>query len=162
VRRRFHGLLTYSGNWDHYDQVAIYDLVDLAGVTGYFELKAPGGATDAAALARQWTAHRRTLEAWQARIGRPLLFTELGYLSQTGTHAWPWKEGADEPVDLAEQARCYEAFTLAWHDSATLGGVFVWNWYGWGGAHSKGYTPRHKPAAAVIERWFKAQAAAGK
>jgi hypothetical protein len=159
VRRRYHGQLTYSGNWDHFDQVAIYDLVDLAGVTGYFELRSPDGASDQAALTRAWGGHRRRLEAFAARVRRPLLFTELGYLSQKGTHAWPWKEGADEPIDGAEQARCYEAFVAAWRGSPVLAGAFVWNWYGWGGPRSKGYTPRNKPAAAVIERWFHETAA---
>jgi hypothetical protein len=155
VRGRFAGVLTYSGNWDHFDQVSFWDLVDVVGVTGYFELKSKDGATDVGALTRAWREHRRKLEAWQARVGRPLVFTELGYLSQRGTHAWPWNEGATQPVDLDEQRRCYQAFIGAWDGSAALRGVFVWNWYGWGGPRSRGYTPRGKPAAEVIERWFK-------
>ena len=160
VRGRFRGVLTYSGNWDHYEEVAFWDLTDVVGVTGYFELKPNGGATHVGALTQAWREHRRRLEAWQARVGRPLVITELGYLSQRGAHAWPWKEGATEPVDVDDQRRCFEAFVAAWDGSPALGGVFVWNWYGWGGPRSRGYTPRHKPAALVIERWFKGLTAA--
>jgi hypothetical protein len=154
VRDRYHGVLTYSGNWDHFERVSFWDLVDTIGVCGYFELTSPHGATDVASLTQRWRERRVSLESFCERIGRPLVFTELGYLSQRGTHAWPWKEGADEPIDLDEQRRCYAAFIEAWTGSTGLRGVFFWNWYGWGGPHSKGYTPRGKPAAELIGRWF--------
>jgi hypothetical protein len=83
------------------------------------------------------------------------LFTELGYLSQRGAAAWPWDEGARKPVDLDEQRRCYAAFRLAWSGSSILSGVYFWNWYGWGGAASRGYTPRGKPAADEIRAYFR-------
>ena len=181
VRRAYRGPLTYSGNWDHYQDVAIYDLVDLAGVCGYFALapplpgSAPTGATleshDAISppgrapkeLAATWRARRAELERFVARVGRPLLFTEVGYLSQRGAAAWPWAEGATEPVDLDEQKRAYDAFAAVWEDApaALLQGVYFWNWYGWGGPRSGGYTPRGKPAAAVIEAYFRGRARAG-
>ena len=31
-------------------------------------------------------------------------------------------------------------------------GVYVWNWYGFGGTAGTGYTPRNKPAAAEVRR----------
>jgi hypothetical protein len=154
VRAAYRGLLLYSGNWDHYRDVRIYDLVDVLGVCGYFALGSGRGASDVVTLTAAWQRQRRELEAWQRRLGKPFVFTELGYLSQKGTHAWPWREGADEPVDLDEQRRCYEAFVRAWGAAPTLQGVFFWNWYGWGGPRSKGYPPRNKPAAQVIRDWF--------
>jgi hypothetical protein len=156
VRAAYRGVLTYSGNWDHYRDVKIYDLVDVLGVCGYFALGGGRGPSDVPTLTAAWQRQRRELEEWQRRLGKPFVFTELGYLSQKGTHAWPWREGADEPVDLDEQRRCYEAFARTWGGAASLQGVFFWNWYGWGGARSKGYPPRNKPAAHVIRGWFQA------
>jgi hypothetical protein len=75
-------------------------------------------------------------------------------LSQRGAAGWPWKEDAIEPVDLDDQRRCYRAFTTAWEGAGSLQGVFFWNWYGWGGETSRGYTPRGKPAAQEIQRWY--------
>jgi hypothetical protein len=37
-----------------------------------------------------------------------------------------------------------------------LAGLYVWNWYGWGGPGTVGYTPRGKPAAAEIKQLFEA------
>lgn len=148
VRRLYRGPLTYSGNWDHYQKVAFYDLLDAIGLCAYFSL-----APDPPA---RWRALRATLTRFAAEQHRPLLFTEVGYLSQKGAAAWPWDEGARAPVDLEEQRRCYEAFVAAWTTPAApeLLGAYFWNWYGWGGSASRGYTPRNKPAAAVLRRYF--------
>lgn len=155
VRAVYPGPLTYSGNWDHYRQVAIYDLLDYAGLCGYFRLSQGGDASDEE-LALSWARLRGELAALSARLGRPILFTEVGYLSQRGASAWPWNEGAREPVDLADQERCYAAFASVWSDAppSLLAGVYFWNWYGWGGPQSRGYTPRGKPAERIIRRFF--------
>jgi hypothetical protein len=157
VRGVFGGPLLYSGNWDHFREVRIYDLVDRVGVCGYFALGttgAPLGAVDE--LVRAWRDLRAELERIARKTGRPLLFTELGYRSQRGAAAAPWDEGAAGAVDLEEQRRCYEAFRRVWQDAApeVLGGVYFWNWYGWGGPTSRGYTPRGKPAADELRRFF--------
>ena len=158
VRRRFSGRLTYSGNWDHFREVAIYDLVDRIGLCGYFPLAERGAAARTVDdLARTWRDLRAELERFAQKKQRPLLFTEIGYLSQQGSAAWPWDEGATQRLDLDEQRRCYAAFCQVWRDAPAdiLAGVYFWNWYGWGGANSRGYTPRGKPATDEIRRFFK-------
>jgi hypothetical protein len=150
VRRRFGGALLYAANWDHYRQARAFAASDAIALSAYFELGSPPAA--------RWRELRAELEAFaRAEGGKPLVFTEVGYLSQRGAAAWPWKEAASEPVDLEEQRRCYRAFTEVWAGASSLGGVFFWNWYGWGGPRSRGYTPRGKPAAAEIARFLKGQ-----
>jgi hypothetical protein len=161
VRRQFRGLLTYSGNWDHFQAVGLYPLLDLAGLCAYFPL-APAGyqpPVPVDELTAAWKKKRSELEQFSARIGKPLLLTEVGYLSQRGAAAWPWREGASEPVDLEDQRRCYQAFADAWSGAASLRGVYFWNYYGWGGRTSVGYTPRHKPAGQELERYFSQESA---
>lgn len=158
VRKQFPGILTYSGNWDHYEKVAIYDLVDILGVCGYFSL-VKGGPTPSSyeEMTSTWTRLRTELLSFSVHRRRPLLFTELGYLSQVGAAAWPWAEGSKNPVDLGEQRKAYQAFLEVWKDTRIFAGVYFWNWYGWGGHTSTGYTPRNKPAAGLIRDYFKNQ-----
>ena len=160
LRKVYRGLLTYSGNWDHYDQVGIYELCDLAGLCAYFPLagRLDPAPAPLAQLTFAWRKKRAELELFAARIGRPLLLTEVGYLSQRGAAAWPWEEAAQGPVDLEDQRRCYQAFATVWSGAAVLRGVYFWNYYGWGGRASRGYTPRHKPAAEEMERYFLGEA----
>ena len=160
VHAVYRGRLVYSGNWDHFREVGIYDLVDQIGLCGYFALadraEAAAHAVPVDDLVRTWRDLRVELERFAELHGRPILFTEVGYLSQRGAAAWPWEEGARQPVDLDEQRRCYAAFCRIWRDAAPahFAGVYFWNWYGWGGSASRGYTPRGKPAAEEIRGFF--------
>jgi Glycoside Hydrolase Family 113 len=160
VRRVFRGTLVYSGNWDHFRDVAVYDVVDRIGLCGYFPLAEARDAEVHAVrvneLARAWRKLRDELTAFARAHARPIVFTEIGYLSQRGASAWPWDEGARKDVDLDEQRRAYEAFRRVWMDAPAelLAGVYFWNWYGWGGVTSRGYTPRGKPAAQEIRAFY--------
>lgn len=149
--------LMYSANWDHYGPVSFWDAVDVVGLTGYFELTRSLDPSRAE-LVQAWLPIRRALGAWSAEIGRPLVISEIGYPSLDGASAWPWDETRKAPVDLEEQRIAYEAFVRAWDGVSFLRGAYWWNWFGWGGPKDTGYTPRGKPAARVIERWFAAPA----
>lgn len=152
VGRAYHGALTYSANWDHYDQVSFAARLDWLGVTGYFELTRDRDASEDA-LAQAWTAPRDALVAWAAKLGKPLVMTEIGWASVDGGAVHPWDYTADGAVDVEEQRRAFRAFARAW-GGAALGGVFVWEWSGEGGVTDKGYTPRGKPAECVLASWF--------
>jgi hypothetical protein len=155
VRQRYHGTLLYSGNWDRFRRVALYDLVDQIGLCGYFALAESAGAP-IAELLRTWRDLRVELERFALLHRRPLVFTEIGYRSVRGATTAPWDEGREGPVDLEEQRRGYEAFRRVWQDAPLeiLAGVYFWNFYGWGGPTSRAYTPRGKPALEEIKRWF--------
>jgi hypothetical protein len=156
VRALFSGELVYSANWDHYREARLFDLVDEIGVVGYFNLREASGLADVEALAGRWRALRGELETWLAGRGKPLVITELGYRSRAGSSASPWDETPGGTVDLDEQRRAFAAFRQAWADPGTpavlLGGVYIWNWYGFGGPGSVGYTPRGKPALEEVRR----------
>jgi hypothetical protein len=155
MRALFPGPLVYSANWDHYKEARLLDLVDEAGVVAYFELREKAkdkpSPSDVAALERRWRELRAELEAWLGRRKRqPFVFTEVGYRSRAGSSATPWDETPGGAVDLDEQRRAFEAFRRAWTGASSIAGFYVWNWYGFGGARSLGYTPRGKPAADEV------------
>ncbi len=153
IRGVFKGSLVYSANWDHFRQAKLLDLVDEDGVTGYFNLRADDHApADGPALEEGWRRVRQELDSWHATRRHPLILTELGYRSRAGCTAAPWDEGAGGVVDLDEQRRAFEAFRRVWSASSLLDGVYVWNWYGFGGPTSTSYTPRGKPAESEVKR----------
>jgi hypothetical protein len=157
VRQLYHGKLLYSGNWDHFREVAVYDLVDLVGLCGYFALVEPGAPSTIDDLVRGWRDWRVELARFFGARGRPIVFTEVGYRSIRGAAAAPWDEGTAGTVDLDEQRRCYAAFRRVWKQAPAelFGGVYFWNWYGWGGDGSRSYTPRDKPAAEELRAFFR-------
>lgn len=157
VRGVFHGALMYSGNWDHFRDVAVYELVDVVGLCAYFALVEPGAPATVDDLVRGWRDWRVELERFFAPRGRAIVFTELGYRSIRGAGAAPWDEASPGTVDTDEQRRCYAAFRRVWRDAPAdrFGGVYFWNWYGWGGPTSRGYTPRNKPALDELRAFFR-------
>lgn len=155
LRRVYRGQLVYSANWFGYDRVALWQLVDVMGISAYFSLVGrhePRPSLER--LVHGWREQRVQIERWWARLRKPLIFTELGYHSARGCAAEPWQEGVEGPADLAAQTSAFAAFGRAWRDATFLRGIYVWNWFGWGGPHSREYTPRGKPAAELICRWF--------
>jgi hypothetical protein len=155
VRALYPGTLVYSANWDHYRDAALYELVDEQGVVAYFDLRAANGPSDVPSLTARWRELRRQIESHFAASAKPFLFTEVGYRSRQGCTAAPWEESSGGVPDADEQTRAFEAFRQAWLTGASksrLDGLYVWNWYGYGGAETTGYTPRGKPAAAGIRR----------
>jgi hypothetical protein len=145
--------LLYSANWDHYNEVAFWDLVDVVGMTAYFELSKSNDA-EVRDLLLVWMGLKEILGAFSLRIGKKIVITEIGYPSLDGAVVYPWDETRKSELDLEEQRRGYEAFVRTWADVAFLRGVYWWNWFGHGGANDSNYTPRQKPAADVIRAWY--------
>ena len=159
VRRRYSGALIYSANWDHHARVSFWQRLDAVGINGYFSLaKKPGASVDA--MAARWVKVGRRLLGRAAAAGKPLVLTEVGYLSRAGSAVDPWNYTRGAPVDGAAQRRAYAAFAAAWERTGQLGGVFFWNYNGDGGPRDRDYTPRGKPAAKVVRRFFGAPARA--
>lgn len=96
VERVYQGMLVYSANWDHYQQVSFWRRLDVIGVTGYFELTRSDDAS-VAELQAAWIKARDQLLEVARRHGKPLWITEVGYTSVNGTARQPWDVHWTEP-----------------------------------------------------------------
>ncbi len=153
ARAVFPGELTYSANWDHYPHVGFWDALDYVGLNAYHPIT-HADRPDGQELEAAWRLVRDKLLVWAALRRRPLLFTEVGYPSRPDGARRPYLHGADGAVDLAAQRDAYRAFCRAWSDERAVAGAFFWIWSGEGGSGDNRYTPRGKPAAEVLRRWF--------
>lgn len=155
--------LGYSANWDHYRPVRFWDRLDLIGMTSYYTL-ADRKNPSIDEIVEKWTPIRDDILAWRQKIGKPVIFTEVGWCSQEGAATAPWnyfQNTTATPAGLDEQRRLYEGFLRAFHGAAGLEGVIWWEWTDApGGPADHGYTPRGKPAEQVLRRWFAESAAA--
>ncbi|MBH23484.1 MAG: hypothetical protein CMH57_03265 [Myxococcales bacterium] len=153
VRGVYGGELTYSANWDHFEPVPFWDHLDVVGVTAYHELSQEPDP-DEQALVAGWRPFERRLKRWAAAQDRRYIFTEVGFPSHSQGAARPWDYTPRGEPDAALQLRCYRSMFRVWNADPRLTGVFIWNWFGVGGASDRGYTPRGKPAEQVIRRWY--------
>lgn len=160
VRKIYKGKLSYSANWDHYRNIEYWVDLDYIGMTTYYQLADNAGPT-LEKLLESWKPIREGILEWQKTVGKPIIFTEVGWCSQEGASVEAWnyyhKQTATE-AGHEEQRRCYLAFMQTWQDAPQVGGVIWWEWTeSEGGKDDYNYTPRGKPAEKELRRWFQDQ-----
>jgi hypothetical protein len=158
VRKVYTGRLSYSANWDHYKPVDFWGVLDIVGMTTYYDLCGDKKPTMDVLLAT-WKGIRKEVLEWQAKIGRPLLFTEAGWPNQITAAQFPWDyyRSPDKP-DPKLQADCFESFFRTWADEPAVAGWLVWEWRTSldqkPDEKDTSYNPEGKPAMAIIKKYF--------
>jgi GTA TIM-barrel-like domain len=173
-----HGLP--AGTGDIATQISFWDQLDYVGIDCYAPISDAADPT-LDDLVAGWTdtptdltsaavTGELTLVAYfqsvAARIGIPLLFTELGYESATDAASQPFGS-ATNVFDPMLQASLYQAFFQAWQeaDDGSLVGLYLWNWdpnaAEVGPDSGANFSPQGLPAQAVIAARFLAAAPGG-
>ena len=135
VRQRFGGTLTYSANWggsydsEEFSKIGFWDALDFIGISGYFEL-ANYDNPSVSQLMDSWDFWNTTkIQPFQRSIGKPVLFTELGYRSVDGaaTQPWNWAKGGN--YNPQEQVNAITAFLEYWSAYPWVAGLHYWSWH---------------------------------
>ena len=173
IKQIYSGQLIYAANWDGYHEVPywLWDRMDILGIDAYFPLSNEldpslediiTGWSDfcfsESSLCysdnndeecHNWT---NEIESWQATIGKPVVFTEIGYQSADGSAATPWDASGTTP-NMELQERCYEAAFRVFNNKYWFMGVFWWAAFPWsdaGGLCDLDFSPQNKPAEDVV------------
>ena len=150
---------TYAG--DEFTKVSFWADIDVIGVDGYFPLTNTNDPSLAALIAA-WSNNQSGynivsgLKNLQATYNKPLIFTEIGYVSVSGTNQKPYAN-ITGTYDPTEQQNCYEAFFQVFSaQNAWMKGVFWWDWtVSAPGANDMNYSPQNKAAGNVtLPKWF--------
>ena len=150
ARARFDGELTYAANWDEVLDVPFWGDLDQIGVDGYFSLAGkPDESVDA--LVAAWRPTLAGLAGLSRAVGRPVLFTELGYARRRDAAIQPWAPTG--PADHSAQARAYEAALRALSRERWVSGVLWWDWPLDASASPSEFSPRGAEAETVLRRW---------
>lgn len=160
VRKVYSGKVTYAANWDNYQQVKFWDLLDYVGVDAYFPLS-DKTVPDVAELKQLWREPARMIEFLHRLHDKPVLFTEFGYRSIDACSGRQWEKEHvpyHQQVNLQAQVNAYRAFFEYFWKLDWFAGVFLWQWYTHddtaGGPQDSDYTVQNKPAEEEICRWF--------
>jgi len=145
VRTRFSGRLTYSANWDHYTEVPFWAELDEIGVTAYFPVDAQPE--------RRWSEALSAMGQFSEQRDRPLVVTEYGYPAVATAALRPWDEFGTYVPAPALQAQLLDV-ALSCLESSTVQTHFLWNWFGFGGHETYGFSPRGRAAARVLKAHF--------
>jgi hypothetical protein len=156
VRNVYHGLLTYSANWDDVEQTVILGDLDVVGINAFYPLADSRGASEAQLLQGGRRVREKIhmlAESW----GKPVLFTETGYTTRSdpAVRPWEWPDAMRAvPVDEVAQATAYRALVSPLLDERDFAGFFVWRVYADPDDVSQeapwGFSPRGKLAESTV------------
>lgn len=153
LRERFPGPLGYAANFDQYQDVGFWDALDLIGINAYFSLR-----EEVYPYRNSRELYRQLAEGWRkvlgeiqavrnerGLLGKPVIFTELGYTYRANSTIQPWastgfsilpaggdktalKIWQDEPIEPSERAMAVRALHEVSQeiDPALLTGVLYW------------------------------------
>lgn len=154
VRKIYGGAITYAANWDSYSQISFWDELDFIGIDAYFPLGDYKVPTVEEGMS-EWIRYKEEIQRVQIEFKKPIIFTEWGYETEEYSGKTPW--GSSGKVNNEVQKNLYEAtFRTFWNES-WFQGVFIWRWspddeFNTG---TYNFSPKGKPAAEVLEKWFK-------
>jgi hypothetical protein len=166
VRRVYHGLVTYSANWDDVDQTVIVGKLDVIGINAFYPLADQPGATPDT-LREGAERVRARVHALAEKWQKPVLFTEAGYTTRPdpAVRPWEWPDAMTHvKVDEAAQAAAYGALLEPLLGEPDFVGFFVWRVYADPDDTSQeapwGFSPRGKLAEDVVRDAFDSRWAA--
>ena len=136
----YKGLLTYSANWggsdftQEFTHIGFWNKLDFIGISAYFPVGTYNDPS-VADLKATWDQYRvNVIEPYQKSIGKPVLFTEVGYRSYRGSTQMPWESSyglspTDFPYDEGEQSNAVQALADYWGSYSWFAGLQYWWWY---------------------------------
>jgi len=157
IRQIYHGPLTYAAlTYIEPETIKWWDAVDSIGIDAYYGLTVSTKPT-LAQLQLGWEPIVTALEELSNRWQRPIIITEIGYLSIDGAARVPGYWGLGGETDVQEQADCYQAFFDVFADKSWLQGIFWWSYStkpDQGGLNDRSYTPHNKPAEKILRLYY--------
>lgn len=163
IRQIYTGELTYAANWyDEYEHISFWNKLDYIGIQAYFPLTKVENP-DLETIEKGWKRHLSALKAFHEKHEKPILFTEVGYKSDSDATIKPWewsqflgsitKKKSDQTQQLAYDA----LFKQTWHQP-WFAGIYIWEWNTRTTEENAktdlDFSPRFKPAENVIAKWF--------
>jgi len=173
IRSFYKGKVTYSANWGNkyqspvpphhhdivradplgvLDTITWIDALDVIGVDAYYFLTTVVDPTMDQVL-EGWSKIVPRLANISSFWGKNIIFTEIGYRSIEGSAVHPAWWNITAPVNLTQQALCYEAVFETFQTESWWEGIYWWIWStdpSYGGPQNTDFTPQNKPLTEKV------------
>lgn len=128
VRAVYTGKLTYNTNHGKEEVAQWYDAIDYLGTSAYYPVaKAANASVDE--MEAVWEKIADNLERISKKLGKKILFMEIGCRSAAGCATMPWDFMHKEfPWSEEEQANFYESSLRVMTKRDWFAGYFWWDW----------------------------------
>lgn len=156
IRTVYHGPLVYCANHSSENAITWWDALDYIGIDAYYPVSDSNHPT-VESMKTAWKPYAESIAALSKKFGKKVIFTEVGYMSTDGASERPYDWKVSSVYDGQEQADCFMALFESVYSQPWFAGLFIWNWDIYDshdGTNRNGYSPKGKPAEAVVSEWF--------
>ncbi|MEO9967778.1 MAG: hypothetical protein ABJF11_18445 [Reichenbachiella sp.] len=158
IRTIYSGEITYSSNWDNYQNVTFWDDLDYIGIDAYF----PSADTETPAVQELIDNNqliKSELEKFSVVHLKKVLFTEFGFKSVDFCAAGHWVSHDKKiNINLTAQANAYDALFKTYWNQDWFAGGFAWKWHykhsTTGGDQNSEFTPQNKLAEKILKNRY--------
>lgn len=160
VRQIYTGPVVYNTNHGREEEVKWFDALDYIGTSAYYKVgKVPGDSKEN--MLEKWREVGTRLKQVSEKLGKQIIFMEIGCRSAKGCAMMPWDFTHQEfERSEEEQANFYDSCMEAFHDEEWFAGAFWWDWdtevyqTGEEAKANKGFDIHLKKAEEVLKKWF--------
>lgn len=154
--------IIYASSFNHFVSTKLWQHVDAMGINAYFNLDnslPPSPST----MHETWNYWLNLISQYSSIKGKPVIITEVGYLSRSTAAKNPGDFSGDFSGDTIDglnvQKECYEALLSQAGRFDNVKGIVFWQWeLGKNDKREKfDFTPRGKPAEVVIQKYWAEQ-----
>jgi len=152
--------LTYSSNWDEYNDIVFWEDLDYIGVNSYFPL-VEETTPEVSTIEHNLLPIKENLFELSCRYEKPILFTEYGYRSIDFALWKSWDLGMinQENLNFEAQKNGYSAFYNTFWNEDWIAGGFFWEWKvvsenGLNDPNENGWYVNDKPVEKIIMNWY--------
>ena len=160
VRNVYSGPLVYNTNHGKEDKAAWYDEIDYLGTSAYYPVADKAGASKEE-MVTVWEGIADQLEKISERLGKKVIFMEIGCRSALGCAQMPWDFMHQEfPFSEEEQSNFYASSLEVMSKREWFMGYFWWDW----STHiyetreqaltDTGFNIHYKKAEQVLRDWY--------
>jgi Glycoside Hydrolase Family 113 len=134
IRGVYHGALTYDLNWSEVTRRPVPAWMsnpglDYIGISEYQDVTSQPQTLRVDQLLQIWQSKLLpSLDRLSSAVGKPLLFTEIGYRNATDALYQPWRDSTTAPPDPQLQATAYQAAAEAAFGDPHIEGLYFWAW----------------------------------
>ena len=166
VKKVYSGKLVYNTNHGKEEEAKWYDAIDYLGTSAYYPV-APAptedipDVTSVEYMTAQWKKIADHLEGVSLRVGKPILFMEIGCRSAAGCASMPWDFTHKHfPVSEEEQANFYESSLSVFAEKPWFAGYFWWDWSTFiyndiaTAQADNGFNIHLKKAEEIVKKWY--------
>jgi hypothetical protein len=134
IKAEYAGKLVYAANWDEYENVCFWDLIDFIGIDAYFPLNNHNDIsrqdifdnwTDSDANFHKDKNWFKDIDEFRQKQNKSVIFTEIGYPSANGAADTPWANTLTEHNETI-QANCVAGTLDFWSQFDWFQGLFLW------------------------------------